>query len=95
MYASIRRYKSNSSEEVLRRVKEGFVAIISKAPGFVAYYSLNAGKGALLSVSIFETKAQAEESNRLAAEWVKKNVAPLMAGPPEITVGEVGVHITK
>jgi hypothetical protein len=95
MYASIRRYKSSASEEVLRRVKEGFVAIISKAPGFVAYYSLNAGKGALLSVSIFETKAQAEESNRLAAEWVKKNVAPLMAGPPEITEGEVGVHKTK
>ena len=95
MYASIRRYKSNSSEEVLRRVKEGFVAIISKAPGFVAYYSLNAGKGALLSVSIFGTKAQAEASNRLAAEWVKKNVAPLMAGPPEITEGEVGVHKTK
>ncbi len=95
MYASTRRYRSNSSEEVLRRVKEGFVAIISKAPGFVAYYSLNAGKGALLSVSIFMTKAQAEESNRLAAEWVKKNVAPLMAGPPEITEGEVGVHKTK
>ena len=95
MYASIRRYKSSSSEEVLRRVKKGFVAIISKAPGFVAYYSLNAGKGALLSVSIFETKAQAEESNRLAAEWVKKNVVPLMAGPPEITEGEVGVHKTK
>jgi hypothetical protein len=95
MYASIRRYRSNSSEEVLWRVKEGFVAIISKAPGFVAYYSLNAGKGELLSVSIFGTKAQAEESNRLAAEWVKKNVAPLMAGPPEITEGEVGVHKTK
>jgi len=95
MYASIRRYKSSASEEVLRRVKKGFVAVISKAPGFVAYYSLNAGKGALLSVSIFGTKAQAEESNRLAAEWVKKNVAPLMAGPPEITEGKVGVHKTK
>ena len=48
-----------------------------------------------VSVSVFETKAQAEESNRLAAEWVKKNAAPLMAGPPEITEGEVGVHKTK
>jgi hypothetical protein len=46
-------------------------------------------------VSIFGTKAQAEKSNRLAAEWVKKNVAPLMAGPPEITEGKIGVHKTK
>ena len=95
MYASIRRYKSTSPEEVLRHVKEGFVPIISKAPGFIAYYSLKAGNGVLVSVSIFETLAEADDSNRMAAEWVKRTIAPLLSGPPEITEGEVVVHKTK
>ncbi len=95
MYASIRRYRSESAEEVLRRVKQGFVPIISKAPGFIAYYSLNAGNGVLASVSIFETKEGAEASNRMAAEWVKGTVGPLLSGPPEITAGEVTVQAAK
>lgn len=95
MYAAIRRYKSKSPEEVLKQVKQGFVSIISKAPGFLDYYALKAGDGVLISVSVFETQTQEKESNRLAAEWVKQTVAPLMAGPPEITEGEVIVHTTK
>ena len=95
MYVSIRRYKSSSPEEVLRHVQEGFVPIISRARGFIAYYCLNAGNGILMSVSIFETLAEADDSNRLAADWVKRTIAPLMSGPPEITEGEVAVHKTK
>ena len=95
MYASIRRYRSGSGEEVLRRVKQGFVPIISKTSGFIAYYSLNAGNGILVSVSLFETKEGAEASNRTAAEWVKGTIGPLLSGPPEITVGEVTVHAAR
>lgn len=95
MYASMRRYKTGSPEEVLRHVQEGFVPIISKAPGFIAYYCLDAGNGVHVSVSIFEALAEADNSNRMAAEWVKRTIAPLMSGPPEITEGEVVVHKTK
>ena len=87
MFASIRKYKSNSPDELIRRAREGFVPIISKAPGFVAYYLVKAGNGGV-SVSVFETKAGAEESDRMAATWVKANVASLVSGPPEITEGE-------
>jgi hypothetical protein len=47
MYASIRRYKMDpgSVDELMRRVNEGFVPIISKGPGFLAYYAVNAGGG--------------------------------------------------
>ena len=95
MYATIRRYKSKSPKEVLRQVKTGFVPIISKAPGFLDYYVLNAADGVLVSISVFETQAEEKESTRMAAQWVKQTVAPLMAGPPEITEGEVIVHKTK
>jgi hypothetical protein len=94
MYASIRRYKTTSVDELIRRVQAGFLPLISNAPGFVAYYGVDAGDGVVASVSIFETQAGAEESNRLAAEWVKGNIAMLVAGTPEITVGEVAAHLT-
>lgn len=91
MFASIRKYRSNSPDEVLRRASSGFVPIISKTPGFVEYYTVNAGNGVIISVSVFDTKAGADESNRLAADWVKQNVASLVAGPPEIMEGEARV----
>ena len=95
MYASIRKYKSSNTAETIKRVNEGFVPIISQARGFVAYYLVDGGGGSLASVSLFETQAGADESNRLAADWVKANLAALTAGPPEITAGEVAAAKTR
>ncbi len=94
MYASIRRYNMDpgSVDELMRRVNEGFVPIISQGAGFKAYYAIDAGDGVVASISVFETQAGAEESNRMAASWVKENLASLLPTPPEITAGEVGVH---
>ena len=95
MYASIRRYEGLSSiDEIVKRVEEGFVPIISKGRGFVAYYLIDAGDGVGATISVFEDQAAAEESNKKAAGWVKENIAPLVPNPPQVTVGEVRVHET-
>lgn len=93
MYASIRKYKTTPGavDELTRRVEKGFVPIISAAPGFVGYYCLDSGNDTVASVSLFKDQAGAEESNRMAAVWVKDNLASLMAGPPDIAAGEVRV----
>ncbi|MFQ5914439.1 MAG: hypothetical protein ACE5JS_14775 [Nitrospinota bacterium] len=56
MYASVRPYKvvPGSVGEVTRRVSEGFVPIVSKAPGFVVYYVVNGGDGVVLSINVFQ-----------------------------------------
>ncbi len=90
MYVSIRRYKAKSSDDLKRKVNEGFLPLISKAPGFVGFYAIDTGAGEVASVSIFETKDGANESNKTAADWVKKNLPTL--GAPEKTVGEVIAH---
>jgi len=41
-------------------------------------------------VSIFEDRAEAEESNRIAAEWVGHNLVVMPPNPPEVIAGEVG-----
>ena len=96
MYASIRRYKTSpgAAAELARRVNQGFVPIISQAPGFVAYYVVDAGNDVVASVSVFQDQAGSEESNRMAADWVKENIASLLPAPPEITAGAVTVHKT-
>lgn len=92
MYVAIRRYETTSVEEVARRVQQGFVPIMRQAPGYIAYYAIDAGGGFIASISIFETQAQAEESNRMAAAWVRQNIVELFSGPPELTSGQVVAH---
>ncbi len=43
----------------------------------------------MLSTSVFEDQADEEDSNALAAEWVKANITDLLPNPPAITAGHV------
>jgi hypothetical protein len=92
MFASIRHYNLTNPEEFTKKVNEGFVPLISKTAGFVAYYGIDEGKGGWSSVSIFETKEEAEESNKLAADFVKENLQSMIIGTPQINTGELVVH---
>jgi quinol monooxygenase YgiN len=94
MHVAIRRYQTDpaSVDEIMRQVNEGFIPIIKDADGFLAYYALNAGAGEIATVSIFEDRAGTEESIRMAADWVRQNLAALLPDPPEITAGEVEAH---
>jgi hypothetical protein len=90
MYATIRRYEGVSNPtEAAQRVNEGFVPLISQIPGFVAYYWVDAGSGVMISTSVFQDQASAEESNRRAADYVRQNLVSLLPNPPQITAGEV------
>jgi heme-degrading monooxygenase HmoA len=98
MYIAIRRLKVKSGliDEVIQLIENGFVPIISRVPGFVEYVGVQVGEDEGLTISLFEEQAQAEESTRRAAEWVKQNLAPLAAGPHEIVaVGEVRFRKAK
>lgn len=92
MYLSIRQYKTKQPKEFTKRVNENWVPLISKMKGFIAYYAIETADG-WASVSIFKDKAEEEESNRMAPEWVKQHAAGLVVGP-EITAGEAVIHKT-
>lgn len=96
MFAAIRRYHTDpdSIEEVARRVTEGFLPLISDLPGFVVYIALDAGQGEYGTVSVFEDQASAEESNRVAEQWVNENLSDLLP-PPEFAAGEVVAYKAK
>lgn len=90
MYAVIRRYEGvTDSAEAGRRVDEGFVPILRRAPGFVAYYWVDAGDGVMVSTSVFEDRSGAEESIDRAADFVRDNLSSLLPNRPQVTAGPV------
>ena len=97
MYATIRRYNGvTNPREAGNRVNEGFVPMISQLPGFIAYYWVDAGGGVMLSTSVFQDQASAQESNRKAEDWLRQNnMASVMPNPAQITAGEVVAHKAK
>jgi hypothetical protein len=96
MHASIRRYqfKPGMAPEAARLAQAGFLPIIKSVPGFVAYSIVLESHDVGVTISIYESEAQAEESTRRAADWVKENMAALVSGPPTIMAGEVPVYAT-
>jgi hypothetical protein len=97
MHITIRRYKVESSKEAARITNERFIPLISKVAGFVAYYGIETGEDSWTTVSVFETPAGAEESNRVAAESIKNNpdAMRVIKSGPEIIAGSVSAHKAK
>jgi quinol monooxygenase YgiN len=91
MYIAVRRYKikAGSMDEVTQRAAKGFVPLVRQAPGFVAYYGVAEGNDTVFTVSVFQDQAGADESTRLAADWVRQNLAEFIQGAPELQAGEV------
>ncbi|MFE6840674.1 hypothetical protein ACFVFI_38390 [Streptomyces sp. NPDC057705] len=90
MYAAVRRYEGvTDPAEAGRLVDEGFVPIMRHVPGFVAYYWVDAGNGVMVSTSVFEDRAGADESIERAADFVREHLASLLPNPPQVTAGEV------
>jgi hypothetical protein len=91
MHAAIRQYQVDpgSVDEFRQGVNEGFLPTIKDVYGFQAYYAVDAGGGRLATVSVFDDQAGAEESTRMAADWIRQNMASLVPNPPEVLEGEV------
>lgn len=91
MYGVFRRYRFDPkhAEEINREDQEFFVPMIKDAPGFVAYFWIDSGDGVGESISVFQTKQEAEASVRMSATWVKMHQLYGLLGAPEVVQGEV------
>ena len=79
-------------QKIDRRIHDEFVPLVKSAKGFVRYYWLDTGNGEGASLSVFKDKAGADESVRLAADWVKENLSKLLIQKPEIIEGPIKAH---
>jgi hypothetical protein len=95
LHASVRQYRVRDMDTLVTKIEEEFVDQVRGIDGFVGYYVIDGGDGAAASVTVGETADAVAESVRLAAAWVRDNVADLVDGEPEVTVGEVRVSAER
>jgi hypothetical protein len=99
MHATVRRYEGvdqGRTDELIKKVDETLLPSLSKLPGFEGYYLIEAGNGVMSSIGLFETSTQADESTRVAANWVRdEKLETALPNPPKITDGKVIAHKTN
>jgi hypothetical protein len=99
MYCTIRRYEAidqSHASDLVKKVNDTLVPRLSKLPGFSGYHLIDAGNGVMSSVGFFETSAQADESTRIASDWVREEkLETALPNAPKITSGEAVVHKTS
>jgi hypothetical protein len=94
MYAAIRRYErvdSNRIDEIRRSINDEFLPMIREVPGYHGYWVIEADD-TLATFGLFETKDDAEDSTRMAAEFIREhNLQDALPNRPQVTAGEVTV----
>jgi len=89
MYAVIRNYSGNKDlADQLAARKDEVVALVSAIEGFQAYYLLRTDDGCA-TMTIYDDAAGADESVRVAAEWIRDHASEINASTPEVSRGEV------
>ena len=93
MFASIRKYTGAPTlvDELVKK-QDDIKSVLRPIPGFHSYYLLNTNDGAV-SITVCENKAGVEESNRVAAGWLKDKLPTFATRAPEIMTGEVRIHL--
>jgi hypothetical protein len=94
MYASIRRYTGIDPRfwDQLQQHRPSLEAAFQRVPGFRSWYLVRTSAG-LTTVTLCEDQAGAEESVRVAANWIRENLPDMVTSPPEVANGEVTLQI--
>jgi hypothetical protein len=99
MYATVRRYEgidASHKDELTKKIGESLAPRLSKLAGFSGYFLIDTGNGVMSSIGLFDTSTQANESTRVASEWVRdEKLERILKNPPKVTDGEVIVHKTN
>ena len=99
MNATIRRYEAVDKtriSELVKKTENSLLPRLSELSGFNSYYLIEADDGVITSVGVFDNAEQAQESTRVASNWVREEkLEPALPNPPKITSGQVLVHKTR
>jgi hypothetical protein len=72
--------------QIADEARRGMLETFRAQPGFIRYGLADTGEGTCLSISLWETRSQAEAAAPLAATWVREH----LAGQIELRSNEVG-----
>ena len=95
MHAVVRNYSGAGAKQLFDLLEQRKVEVeaeIRKVPGLVSYTLVRSGDGGM-SVTVCEDKVGADESLKVAREWIQKNASNIHANPPVVTEGSVIVEV--
>jgi hypothetical protein len=99
MHATIRRYEGvdqSRTDELTKKINDSLIPKPSKLPGFSGYYVIESGKGVFTSFGLFGTSAEADESTRVASNWVREEkLETTLPNPPVVLDGKLIAHKTN
>ncbi len=67
-------FSGDDANALARKAEEGILPILKAQPGFKAY-SVAIGDGQVSSLSVWDTRAEAETGSEVVASWVAENMA--------------------
>ena len=67
---------SGDANDLARRAEEGILPILQSQPGFKAY-SVAIGDREVLSMSVWDTRDDAEAGSKVVASWVADNMSEI------------------
>ena len=72
------RVKPGNVDEIIRRAEAGMLPTFRSQPGFVAYGLVITGEDSAISITIWQSEEQANAAVKVAASWVKDNIAEMV-----------------
>jgi hypothetical protein len=95
MYSVMRHYQGQPqlAAELKKHAKD-IEKLISAVPGFTAYYLVHNAEGCT-TITLCETRKGCDESTKLAADWLQKNVTNLKVTAPLVSYGDVSVAFDR
>lgn len=90
MFIAIRVYRGTSNpEEINRRIVACLVPVLRRMPGFRNYTTVDLSGGTICSVSLFDSRAEADAATAEARGIVQATLTDLVPNPPEVRMGVV------
>ena len=91
MHAVVRTYSGKGAKELfdlLEEHKDEAETLMRSVNGFVSYSLARTADGGF-SVSVFGDKVGADQSTKMAREWIVKNAPDIPVSPPAVSEGEL------
>jgi hypothetical protein len=95
MHAVMRDYSGSGAKkffDLLENNKAEVKEVIMPIKGFVSYSLVRTARGGF-SVTICQDKAGADESVRVAREWIARNARDTRVAAPKVSEGAVILHL--
>jgi restriction endonuclease Mrr len=95
MQSVLRKYSGKGAKElfdVLEKNTADLEKSLRPIQGFVSYTLVRSGDGGF-SVTVCQDKAGIDQSVQVAKTWIAQNAANVGAAPPEVSAGDVVLHM--